>query len=180
MYSPSLDGGHSLDEWGLRIGEPKIHFNDWSRLTPEMIAYCHQDVLVTAKLFVKLIKTMERIGFTEGSIWLQHNITDVLRRQQENGFYFNPQEATYLLSRLRQMEAQLVDEVREVFPARRVLVAERRMYKKDGSPTAIYRQDQGRYILDEDRLAGWYKAYEDVEFNLGSPKQRVDKLLSLG
>ena len=180
LYSPSLDGGHSLDAWGERIGEPKIHFNDWSRLTPEMIEYCHQDVLVTAKLFVKLIKTMERIGFTEGSIWLQHNITDVLRRQQENGFYFNPQEATYLLSRLRQMEAQLVDEVREVFPAKRELVACRKLYKKDGDFTAQYLKDRERYILEFDNQAGVYRAYEDVEFNLGSPKQRVDKLLSLG
>ena len=180
LYSPSLDGGHSLDAWGERIGEPKIDFNDWSRLTPEMIAYCHQDVLVTAKLFVKLIKTMERIGFTEGSIWLQHNITDVLRRQQENGFYFNPQEATYLLSRLRQMEAQLVDEVREVFPAKRELVACRKLYKKDGDFTAQYLKDRERYILEFDKQGGVYRAYEDVEFNLGSPKQRVDKLLSLG
>lgn len=145
-----------------------------------MIEYCHQDVLVTAKLFVKLIKTMERIGFTEGSIWLQHNITDVLRRQQENGFYFNPQEATYLLSRLRQMEAQLVDEVREVFPAKRELVACRKLYKKDGDFTAQYLKDRARYILDLDERRGVYTAYEDVEFNLGSPKQRVDKLLSLG
>jgi len=145
-----------------------------------MIAYCHQDVLVTAKLFVKLIKTMERIGFTEGSIWLQHNITDVLRRQQENGFYFNPQEATYLLSRLRQMEAQLVDEVREVFPAQRVHVATRRRFKKDGSPTAIYLADKARYTLGPGDSPETYRAYEDVEFNLGSPKQRVDKLLSLG
>lgn len=180
LYSPSLEGGHGLDAWGQRIGEPKIHFNDWSRLTPEMIKYCHQDVLVTAKLFVKLIKTMERIGFTEGSIWLQHNITNVLRRQQENGFYFNPQEATYLLSRLRQMEAQLVDEVREVFPAKRELVACRKLYKKDGDFTAQYLKDRERYILEVDNQAGVYRAYEDVEFNLGSPKQRVDKLLSLG
>lgn len=180
LYSPSLDGGHSLDEWGQRIGEPKTHFNDWSRLTPEMIEYCHQDVLVTAKLFVKLIKTMERIGFTEGSIWLQHNITDVLRRQQDNGFYFNPQEATYLLSRLRQLEAQLVDEVREVFPAKRVLVAERKLFKKDGQPTVQFIRDRSRYILDVDNRRGVYRAFEDVEFNLGSPKQRVDKLLSLG
>jgi DNA polymerase-1 len=180
LYSPSLDGGHSLDAWGERIGEPKIHFNDWSKLTPAMIEYCHQDVLVTAKLFVKLIKTMERIGFTEGSIWLQHNITDVLRRQQENGFYFNPQEATYLLSRLRQMEAQLVDEVREVFPAERHSVAVRKLFKKDGDFTAQYYKDRTRYILDLDKQRGVYTAYEDVEFNLGSPKQRVDKLLSLG
>ena len=145
-----------------------------------MIEYCHQDVLVTAKLFVKLIKTMERIGFTEGSIWLQHNITDVLRRQQENGFYFNPQEATYLLSRLRQMEAQLADEVRDIFTSVETFVAERNLYRKDGSFTAQYLKDRERYTIYVSDTPGKYSAYEDVEFNLGSPKQRVDKLLSLG
>lgn len=180
LYSPSLDGGHSLDAWGERLKEPKTKFNDWSGLTQEMIDYCHQDVKVTAKLFVRLINTLKGIGFTEGSIWLQHNITDVIERQRKNGFKFNAEAATYLLSRLRQKEAELVDEVREVFPAERTFVAERRMFKKDGSFTAIFEKDKGRYILDIDKQRGVYRAYEDVQFNLGSPKQRVDKLLSLG
>jgi DNA polymerase-1 len=145
-----------------------------------MIDYCHQDVLVTAKLFVKLIKVMEKIGFSEGSIWLQHNLTAVLERQRKNGFKFNLPEAQYLLSTLRQKEAQLEDEVREVFPPKRVHVARRRLFKKDGSPTAIYLKDKARYILDVKEQDGVYDAYEDVEFNLGSPSQRVDKLLSLG
>lgn len=180
LYSPSLDGGHSLDAWGQRLKEPKTKFSDWSGLTQEMIDYCHQDVKVTAKLFVRLIGTLRKIGFTEGSIWLQHNITAVIDKQRRNGFKFDAQAATYLLSRLRQKEAELEDEVREVFPAKRVLVATRQLNKKDGTPTAIYLRDRERYILDIDRSRGTYDAYEDVEFNLGSPKQRVDKLLSLG
>jgi DNA polymerase I len=180
LYSPSIDGGHSLDSWGERIGEAKTEFNDWSGLSQEMINYCHQDVLVTAKLFVRLIKTMEKIGFTEGAIWLQHNITDVLRRQQQNGFYFNQQEAMVLYSQLRRLEQGLQDEVREVFPARRVLVATRRRYKKDGGASSIYLKDQERYIIGPGDTGDTYRAYEFVEFNLGSPKQRIDKLLSLG
>jgi DNA polymerase I len=180
LYSPSIEGGHSLGAWGERIGEPKYEFNDWSRLTQEMIDYCHQDNKVTAKLFVRLIRTMEKIGFTEGSIWLQHHITEVLRRQQENGFFFNQQEALSLYTKLRRLEGDLQDEVRTVFPAERQLVATRPMHKRDGQPTAIFLKDLQRYSCDRDERLGVYHAYEYVEFNLGSPKQRIDKLLSLG
>lgn len=180
LYSPSLEGGHSLDAWGERLGEPKTKFNDWSGLTQEMIDYCHQDVLVTAKLFVRLIRTLEAIGFTEQSIWIQHHITEAIRKQNENGFYFNEQAAVALYSELRHLERGLENEVREVFPPIRTKVAERSLFKKDGSHTAQYLRDKERYFLDRDDVGGRYTAFEDVEFNLGSPKQRIDKLLSLG
>jgi DNA polymerase-1 len=145
-----------------------------------MIEYCHQDVLVTAKVFVRLMRTLEQIGFTEQSIWIQHHITEAIRKQQENGFYFNQPEAVALYSELRHLERGLENSVREIFPPVRRLVSERRMYRKDGSATAQYRKDCERYFLDIDEQAGIYRAFEDVEFNLGSPKQRIDKLLSLG
>lgn len=180
LYSPSLEGGHGLDAWGERLGEPKTKFNDWSGLSQEMIDYCHQDVLVTAKLFVRLIRTLETIGFTEQSIWIQHHITEAIRKQNENGFYFNQPAAIGLYSELRYLERQLENEVRDIFPAVRRFVSERRMYRKDGSLTAQYRKDCERYFLDVEEQTGVYRAFEDVEFNLGSSKQRIDKLLSLG
>lgn len=180
LYSPSINGGHSLAAWGNRLKEPKGGHDDWSKLSPEMIDYCRQDVTVTAKLFVRLIDTLSKIGFTEGSIWLQHHITAVVDQQRRNGFKFNEQAAVHLLSQLRQKEEQLAEEVREVFPAERVLVARRKLYKKDGSFTSQYIKDKGRYSTKLDEPEGIYYAYEDVKFNLGSPKQRVDKLLSLG
>jgi DNA polymerase-1 len=180
LYSPSLEGGHSLDAWGERIGEPKTHFNDWSGLTKEMVEYCHQDVLVTSKLFVRLMRTLERIGFTEQSIWIQHHVTDAIRQQHDNGFYFNEQAAVALYSELRHLERGLENEVREIFPAKRVLVAERRMFKKDGTPTVLYLRDKERYMLECEDSRGVYRAFDSVEFNLGSSIQRIDKLLSLG
>lgn len=180
LYSPSIDGGHSLNAWGQRLGEAKIEFNDWSHLSDEMIKYCHQDVLVTAKLFVKLINVLKRIEFSETSIWIQHRLTEVIHQQEQNGFFFNHAEALSLYSHIRHLEEEIQHDIREVFPAERVRVATRNLYRKDGSPTAQYLKDQGRYFLEWDEMGGRYTAYEDVEFNIGSPKQRVDKLLSLG
>ena len=179
LYSPSIDGGHSLGSWGDTLGFPKGDFHDFSRFSEEMLHYCRQDVLITAKLFVRLMKTLERIGFSEQSIWIQHRLTVILDRQRRNGFYFDGPRALALYSQLRQREEELEDVIRQTFPAKRTLVAEREMYRKDGEPTAIYLKDQERY--DVVPLAGGkYHAYEEVRFSVGSPKQRVEGLLELG
>lgn len=180
LYNPSLDGGHSLDAWGERLGYPKIKFDNWSELTEEMVEYCHQDVLITTILFRRLIKTMVRIGFSEKSIEIQHKFTVLLERQRKNGFWFDGERAKKFYEELRTIENNLQDDIRRVFPPERVLVAERPMYRKDGNHTVLYGRDCERYVVEENLVAGSYRAYEDVEFNIGSPKQRTEKLLDLG
>lgn len=180
LYSPSLAGGHSLEAWGTRLQKPKIEFNDFDVLTDEMVLYCHQDVAITVELFKRLVKTLNRISFSEKSVWIQHHLTILIEKQRKNGFKFDGPRAMELYQTIRSREAELQDEIRDAFPAKRVLVAERTMRTKDGRDTAIYLRDKERYILELSTEQGRYKAYEDVEFNLGSPKQRVEKLLELG
>lgn len=178
LYNPSLSGGHSLEEWGQRIGFPKGIFNDWSKLSEEMIVYCRQDVKVTAELFRKITKVLNKIGFSERSCYIQHHITSILNRQQNNGFYFDGPRAMVFYQHLRSLESDLADAIRAVFPAERVLVRERPIYTKAGNLTALYLKDKERFFIEQS--GGLYRAYEDVQFNLGSPQQRVDKLLELG
>ena len=48
-----LYGRHSLEAYGYRLGEYKGNFSqstDWKEWSPEMQAYCTQDVVVTNKL----------------------------------------------------------------------------------------------------------------------------------
>lgn len=180
LYSPSRPGGHSLEAWGETLGNDKIEFNDWSKLSEEMIKYCHKDVEITAELFVRLMKTLSRIGFTEQSLWIQHRLTVILGRQHRNGFYFDGPRAIEFYQMLRRKEAELEENIRRVFPPTRVHISTRPMFRKDGSYTSIYEKDRGRYIIETDDKTGTYQAFEDVPFNIGSPKQRVDKLLDLG
>lgn len=179
LYSPSISGGHSLDAWGQRLGHAKIDFDDWSQYSEEMEEYCHMDVFITTKLFRRLMRTLNKIGFDERSIWIQHRMTEIIEKQRKNGFYFDGPRALALYQELRQIEKELQDEIREAFPAERVLVAKRNMYTAAGKPTAIYQRDVERYDVFPSN-DGTYEAYEFVEFNLGSPTQRIDKLVSLG
>lgn len=181
LYHPSIPDGHSLGAWGVRMGKEKISFNDFSRLSKEMIEYCHMDVSITTELFRRLVRTMVRIGFTEKSMWIQHNFTEVLERQRKNGFYFDGARALSLYSELRSLEGRLADEIRSVFPPTEVLIREDKgIYTKAGRPTAIYERDVERYRISIDSTGGTYTAFEDVEFNIGSPAQRTKKLLDLG
>jgi DNA polymerase-1 len=180
LYSPSLSGGHSLGAWGERLKKPKIEFEDFSRLTVEMVEYCHQDVAITAELFVKLIKVLRKIEFSEGSIWLQHHLTELLDSQHNNGFYFNVEEAICLYTELRRKETELEEQIHVAFPPTRVLVRTGKTHTAKGELSAIYRKDRERFVIREDKSGGSYEAYEDVPFSVGSPKQRYEKLIELG
>lgn len=180
LYYPSIQGGHSLDAWGERTGKAKIHFNDWSKLSDEMITYCKQDVAITASLYRRLAKTMAKIGFTEKSCYIQHHITHILHKQQKTGFYFNGPEAMVFYQNLRKLEEQLQDEVRQAFPAEKILVRHGDVFTKTGHERSIYLRDCERYEIRLSDDGRRYEAFEYVSFNLGSPKQRVEKLLELG
>lgn len=180
LYSPSLQGGHSLAAWGERLGYPKGDYNDWSHYNEKMLIYCRQDVLITCELFVKMMKVLKKIGFSEKSIWIQHRFTVILERQRKNGFYFDGRRALSLYNHLRNLEQEITEKIHVAYPPKRTLVATRQMYTKSGGYTAIYQKDRARYIIEDGSEYGEYHAYEDVPFSIGSPKQRVDKLLELG
>lgn len=178
LYSPSLKDGHSLGAWGERIGFNKLEFNEWHRLSEEMITYCHRDVAVTAELFRRLTRVLRRIGFSELTCRIQHSMTAIVARQQKTGFYFDGPRAMAFYQQLRRREEELQDEIRRVFPPKRVLVREREVHTKSGSLTALYQRDLERFIVE--RQGDSYRAYEDIEFNIGSSLQRSEKLQALG
>jgi len=53
---PERPWGHSLEDWGAHLGNPKIHFNEWEVWTPKMQRYCEQDVRVNVDILAALEK----------------------------------------------------------------------------------------------------------------------------
>ena len=57
-----LYGRHSLEAWGYRLkcfkGDFGKHEAGWAQYTPEMLDYCIQDTLVTAKLYELMQRRM--------------------------------------------------------------------------------------------------------------------------
>lgn len=180
IYHPSLPGGHSLGAWGPRIGFEKLEFNEWHRFSQEMLVYCRRDVKITAELYRRMVKVLVKIGFSELTCYIQHHFTSILARQQKNGFYFDGPRALAFYQQLRKREEDLQDEIRQAFPADRVLVRERDVFTKSGSPAALYVRDQDVYEIELSADGRTYRAFKEVPFNIGSPKQRVEKLTALG
>lgn len=182
LYNPSIRGGHSLSAWGERIGIAKIEgFEDWTRLSDEMIEYCEQDVSVTVELFKRITKVLRKIGFSELTCSIQHNITHILSKQQQNGFQFNGPKAMELFQQLRGREEELQESIYHAFPPQvQELARYKQARKKDGTYSAQYHRHVEQFKELKESPDGSYAAYGPVPFNLGSPDQRVKKLLEKG
>lgn len=181
LYSPSLVGGHSLAAWGERLGFAKTSFNDWSKLSDAMVAYCLNDCRVNVRLFLRLSDRMRVVGFSERSCELEHKAWAIIQKQRKAGFQLDVPAAHELYADIRQTERQLRDEIYEQWPPELCAVKTfARAYKKDGNHSSGYERHREQYPRVDVQDDGSYIAFDYVEFKLGSPKQRVDKLLELG
>ena len=131
LLSPSLEGGHSLDAWGKRLGFLKGDFSDWdSGWSQEMEDYCIQDTLVTQKLYEHLQYEFKQQKFDERSIELEHKVQAIISQQERNGFKLDEKNATILLSELQRKLSIIESEMQNIFPAK---VTER-ISEKTGKP----------------------------------------------
>jgi DNA polymerase I len=131
LYNPSLEDGHSLAAWGQRLGFPKGDFKDFDGgLTDEMLQYCIQDTLVTAKLYKHLTKEMQN-DFSQKSIDLEHEVAIIIAEQERNGFKLDERAATELLCELKTKLEAIKVEMESIFPPR---IESGRTNKKTGKP----------------------------------------------
>jgi len=132
LYNPSLEGGHSLREWGIRLKLHKGDYDDWSQLTQEMVDYCVQDVQVTHATYNWLTDKLKPFG--DQSIALEHDVQRVIAGQIENGWLLDQRQAMELLGTLYEKKLELETTVRDTFRPLPVFVKEiAPKYKKDGS-----------------------------------------------
>ena len=121
LLSPSLEGGHSLDAWGKRLGFPKGEFNDWDGgLTAEMEEYCIQDTLVTQKLYEHLTSELKLNKFDQRSIDLEHKVQAIIAKQERNGFKLDEVAGITLLTTLQNKLAAIENELQGIFPAKTI------------------------------------------------------------
>lgn len=188
LFKPHLEDGHSLDAWGRRLKFPKGVFSDWSKLSEEMLGYCKNDVELTHKVYNALSKKMTSYGYSELSCEIEHKIRLVINEQEKNGFWFDRDRANLFRQELRREQDRLSGEITRLFPPVRTKVAEY-PYRitKDGLPYASHGKHLQKYndviYVEKDtngQTETWYECYDLIPFNLGSPKQRVEKLLEIG
>lgn len=180
LYSPKLPGGHGLEEYGERLDYPKVPHSDWSKYSPEMLHRCEQDVYLLEKVHDALLKRMNNIGFSELSCSIEHNIRHIIDKQEHNGYYFFQDRAKNLLSVLEQRRSDLAESVQRLFPPKLEKMGEySKRTRKDGSNTALYEKAIQSGLIVRDTELG-FETYGYESFNIGSSKQRLERLLELG
>lgn len=117
ILPPKLFGKHSLKAYGYRLGELKGTYSEdteeaWAVFTEEMLEYNKQDVIVTTKLYDKLVEK----GFTEHSSIIEHKAQWLMQKQQYNGFPFDIAKAKELEKTLRQELAIVSEELASYVP----------------------------------------------------------------
>lgn len=126
VMNPDRFGGHSLDEWGKRLGFHKIDwrakavelgliaYNDpkgaeFAVYHPEMLVYCERDVDVTEMLYFYLLEEWGDWNWS-GPFALEQQVRDIITRQEHRGFWFNDKLAD---SNVRELDAKM-EEIRAI------------------------------------------------------------------
>lgn len=110
-------GGSSLEAWGKHLGIPKGEHSDFTQLSPEMIAYCMQDVNITEQIYNRL---KPQVDAYPHAMALEHATAGIIGRQISNGFGFDVQAATCLMADLNMQITEVTEELRRVFPPKEI------------------------------------------------------------
>lgn len=181
LYNPALEEGHSLESYGKRLKFPKGQHDDWSKLTPEMLTYCVRDVDLTEQVYLALNKRMTQLGYSELSAEIEHTTRKIVDEQQAHGFFFERSRGEDLLKFLRQRQADLAEPIQKLFPPKlEEMGRHTRRRRKDGTDFASYLRHLETYPKVVHNEDGTYSCFDWKIFNIGSPLQRLERLLELG
>ena len=177
LFYPERKGGHSLEQWGIRLKNEKGKHTDWSKISSDMISYCIQDVKLTSQVYKHLLDT-EKDSFSDGSIELEHMIKHIITQQEKKGFYLDEKKTHILLSEIKSKSDEILLQVRqEVKPSVRLLREVTPRYKKDGCLAATGLQSIDR---PHETVGGPFSMVSFEPFNLGSPKQIIARMERFG
>ena len=162
LLNPMIDGGHSLRNWGTKLGQNKIHFEQFDYFSEDMLTYCRNDVELTERLYKFLSSKTKDFG---QSIELEHRVAQIIQKQHERGFKINVVEAYELQSKFQEDMNDLTTKVRQTFPPLKI---EEEFIPKSNN------KSRG-YVKGVPFIKVKYK-----EFNLGSRQQIAERLVMLG
>ena len=162
----NLVGKHSLEAWGYRLGENKGDFgkdSDWKEWTPEMQAYCEQDVQVSRMFFDKIHNMA--LEYSKNAVDIEHRFAEIISRQVISGFPFNLEAAKELAERLTAERDSFKEELVRKFPPK---VEEEVFIPKVNNTTRGY--VKGEPFIKR----------REIPFNPGSRQQIAERLIEQG
>jgi len=167
LANPSRDGGHSLENWGETLNQPKGDYSDWDNFSTDMVEYCVQDVRVNTLVYNRLLQELRDFGAE--SIDLEHQVQAIVSEQIKTGWLLDQEKCFLLLAELKEKKYDLEDKVHEVFKPLPTFIKEvTPKIKKDGEISVV-----GLKFLGEqwETAVAPFSRIDFPMFNLGSRQQ---------
>lgn len=164
-----LVGKHSLEAWGYRLGDekkgdfdPADYGHTWETypFSKDCDEYCIQDV----RVLVRLIKLIDSKQYSEEAIQLEHDVAEIIHRQEQYGWLFDCEAAERLTAQLQMRRAELEEECRRLYPP---------FYVRDGKTFTPKRDNTKRGYVAGAPLT----KVKLVDFNPGSRHHIANRLI---
>jgi len=170
---------HSLQAWGIRLGVYKGDFHDFANFSDEMVEYWLGDLDTTEALHNHFAQYIYDPDWRK-SLRAEHDLQVELVRTKYYGFAFDAHKAEFLLNSVKAQMDVLEEQFQVDFPPKLTLTHTLKYrLKQDGEEMASVKKAKERYALTqvdgEDLLC-----FDWVDFNPGSPRDRIDALWDAG
>lgn len=188
--NPDRYGGHSLDEWGKRVGVHKIDWRgeavtlglieanaprgaEFQKYHPKMLEYNEQDVDTNEAVYYALVAEWGNWKW-DGPFSLEQQVRDIVTRQQHRGFWYNKQLAEESVRDLDQKMEEIRAIVEPLIPAKPLGVTKLKQYlppkiqfKKNGEPSAVmlkWAEKHGGAVVEASD--GWQFEYKGEQWKM--------------
>lgn len=195
LLHPDILGGNSLEEWGVRVGEPKMDYktayiewrkqqdetykytagDEWVEYNPVMHTYCVQDTETLAKVDDQLL--LDRQGWDwQPALDMEHQFAKDFAVQGLRGVMVDRAKAEALVASIDAEMAEIARQVEPLLPTREGTKGQLKecrppklCFKKNGEPTKATLEwfDAVEFRLDPDPqiIQREYREGEAVEFD---------------
>ena len=162
-WPTKLTGSHSLEAWGIRLGEHKAHYEGgWEEYTEEMGAYCRQDV----KTNLRLLRHLKPWDYPQAPLELEQRVVEIVSEIEEQGVPFDVPAGQALYTTLVGRRDEL----------ERALIAKFGTWPEIDRQFVAKRDDKTRGRVKGQTVTVW----KDVVFNPGSRVHIEKKLREAG
>lgn len=149
-------GGHSLEAWGLRLGNHKTYFEEWDKFSMEMLEYCVQDTSVNKTILEALEKEKGGNAY-DRAYSMEVKLADLTLRQEMFGFELDVELAHKNLEFLEKTMKEIAAKVDPILPPKKLgktavkaFMPPKKQFKADGSLSALMQKFIEKHNLEYD------------------------------
>lgn len=177
----AIEGGHSLDAWGDRLGYKKPELASFEEYSEEMRLRVIGDVELNFRLYKHYQKYIESPEWAE-ALATEHAMALICKDMTDNGFYFDIDEAHRLYDEITKEVTFLEAELQHAFPPRSKLI--KVVTPKETKHGTLSLTDF-RWLPEPRDLSPYsagssFSRFKMVPFNPSSPSQVVERLNEAG